>query len=307
MSTTTAYHPKRLNRHRHLRSKLSSALFKSPSRIMLITLAALVIFLVTLLIQNHKLLIYPVLHRSQPPPQEIIDKNIAKIPQEAIKLEVIEHGSRYQHQVALTFDADMTPAMYLMLKKGFVKSWYNKGVKETLDREQVKATIFLGGLWTKAYPKEAYELAHDPLLEIGNHSYNHYAFTNVCFGLPFIPNSQDINDVEEAQKIIFQATGVTPKYFRFPGGCYDKVDLQTLIKLNLQVIHWDVVAGDGFNNNAQSIVNTVLSKVQNGSIVVFHIHDGSYAPKTNDALVKIIPALKKQGYQFVTISEMLNH
>lgn len=280
-------------------------LIKSPVQLIIITSVLLVIILSALLVRNYQQLIYPVLHRNQPLPEEIIDKNIAKFPQVGIKPEVITHGSRFQHRISLTFDADMTPAMYFMLKKGFVKSWYNKPVKETLDREHVKATIFLGGLWTKAYPKEAYDLAHDPLLEIGNHSYNHYAFTNVCFGLPFIPNSQDINDVEEAQNIIRQTTGVTPKYFRFPGGCYDKVDLQTLTKLNLQVIHWDVVAGDGFNNNPQSIVNAVLSKVQNGSIVVFHIHDGSYAPKTNDALVKIIPALKKQGYQFVTISEML--
>lgn len=295
MSNKTARHPKR-SIHHHV---------KTPAKLMIIPLVALIVVFSALLIKNYQLLIYPVLHRNQHSPQEIIDKKIAKLPPGVVKPEVIEHGSRYQNQVALTFDADMTPAMYLMLKKGLVKSWYNKPIKETLDREQVKATIFLGGLWTKAYPKEAYDLAHDPLLEIGNHSYNHYAFTNVCFGLPFIPNSQDINDVEEAQKIISQTTGITPKYFRFPGGCSDEVDLQTLATLNLRVIHWDVIAGDGFNNNPQSIVNTVLSKVQNGSIVVFHIHDGSYAPKTNDALIKIIPALKKQGYQFVTIPEML--
>lgn len=298
MSNKTA-HQKRSIRH-HV---------KTTARIMMITLVALVVVLSALVIQNYQLLIYPVLHRNQPSPKEIVEKKIAKFPQGVIKPEVpevIEHGSRYQHRIALTFDADMTPAMYFMFKKSLAKSWYNKPIKETLDLEQVKATIFLGGLWTKAYPKEAYALAHDPLLEIGNHSYNHYAFTNVCFGLPFIPDSKDVNDVEEAQNIILQTTGVAPKYFRFPGGCYDTVDLQTLAKLNLRVIHWDVVAGDGFNNNPQSIVNTVLSKVQNGSIVAFHIHDGSYAPKTNDALVKIIPALKKQGYQFVTISEMLN-
>ena len=270
----------------------------------------LIIILISLglsifLIQKYKQFIYPELHRNQPSPKEFIDKNSPKLPHGLVKPKVIEHGSRSQHKIALTFDADMTPAMYLMLKNGIAKSWYNKPVKETLDREQVKATIFLGGLWTKAYPKEAYDLAHDPLFEIGNHSYNHYAFTNLCYGLPFISDSQDLNDVEEAQKIISQTTGVSPKYFRFPGGCFDKTDLEALTKLKLQIVHWDVVAGDGFNNNARSIVDRVISKIKNGSIIVFHIHDGSYAPKTNDALVKIIPYLKKQGYQFVTISEML--
>lgn len=95
--------------------------------------------------------------------------------------------------MALTFDADMTPAMSTLLKKGIIKSWYNKPIKDTLDREQVKATVFLGGLWSKVYPKESYDLAHDPLIEIGNHSYNHFAFTKGCFGLGEIDNASDKN------------------------------------------------------------------------------------------------------------------
>ena len=77
------------------------------------------------------------------------------------------------------------------------------------------------------------------------------------------------------------------------------------MKLGLKVVHWDVAAEDGFNYNTQSIVNNVLSQTQNGSIIVFHIHGNIFAPKTNDALKEIIPALKKRGYQFVTVSELL--
>lgn len=249
------------------------------------------------LILNYKELIYPPLNRNQVSPKGYVGG----------KVEVIEHGPRDKKRVALTFDADMTPPMYLLLKKKLVKSWYNKAIKDTLDREKVKATIFLGGLWVKAYPKEAYNLAHDPLIEIGNHSYNHHAFAAGCFGLGVINDEADKNEVGIAQTAILAATGVRAKYFRFPGGCFDRVDVDTVAKLGLKVIHWDVAANDGFNNNVESIVNKVESKVQNGSIVVFHIHDGTYAPKTNDALVKIIPDLKKRGFEFVTISEMINN
>lgn len=250
-------------------------------------------------------LIYPPLHRNTPSPLAFIQQKVKNLPPAVVAPVVIEHGPRTKPVVALTFDADMTPAMLAMLKSGLATSWYNRTIKETLDREQAKATVFLGGLWTKTYPMEAKALADDPLIEIGNHSYNHYAFANSCYGLPVLANDKDTDDVMMAQKIITQTTGVTPKYFRFPGGCYEHVDVETIAKLDLTVVHWDVVAGDGFNQNTDSIVAAVESRVQNGSIIVFHIHDGSYAPKTNEALMRIIPDLRRRGFEFVTVSELL--
>ncbi|MCL5785004.1 MAG: polysaccharide deacetylase family protein [Patescibacteria group bacterium] len=273
-------------------NKLRSA--KHHTRLLLIfLLACSVLLLVTVL--DYQELIYPPPHENQVSPKQYING----------KAEVVEHGPRDKKRIALTFDADMTPGMYLLLEKGIVKSWYNKPIKETLDRERVKATVFLGGLWTKAYPKEAYNLAHDSLIEIGNHSYSHYAFTKNCFGLSVLKDGGHTDDVGAAQREIFKATGIIPRYFRFPGGCFNQVDVEALAKRGLKVVHWDVIAGDGFNQNADSIVRKVEGNVQNGSIVVFHIHDGPYAPKTNDALIRIIPDLKKRGFEFVTISEMI--
>lgn len=272
--------------------------------LLILLLVSLILLLVAAI--NYKQLVYPSLHRNQISPRQFVEQSSKKLPVSLIKPEVIEHGPRDKKIVALTFDADMTPAMYLLLKKGIVKSWYNKAIKDTLDKEQIKATVFLGGLWTEAYPKDSYELAHDPLIEIGNHSYNHHAFTVGCYNLGVINNAADKDEVGTAEKAIFDATGMTPKYFRFPGGCFDRVDIETVAKMGLKIVHWDTVAGDGFNKNSDSIVRKVEGSVQNGSIVVFHIHDGPYAPKTNDALMKIIPDLKKRGFEFVTISEMIS-
>jgi peptidoglycan/xylan/chitin deacetylase (PgdA/CDA1 family) len=267
--------------------------------------ALLIGLLVTFIYVFPGLFIYPPLHRFQKSPAAYISQQKNILTGASISLIVEEHGSRLLPKVALTFDADMTPGMKMLLTTGVVKSWYNREIQRTLDREHVPATIFLGGLWTQTYPDEAKALAVDSLIEIGNHSYNHYAFTSTCFGLPFIDDTKDVNDVAMAQKIIQQKTGVTPKYFRFPGGCYDRVDLETVAKLGLTIVHWDVVARDGFNTDTDSIVRAVESQVQNGSIIVMHIHDGSYAPKTNDALLRIIPDLKKRGFQFVKVSEVL--
>ena len=244
---------------------------------------------------------FPLLHRYQESPKKLIEERHIQGPLP----DIIEHGSRDYPMVALTFDADMTEGMYHLLITKQISSLYNEDIKRTLDREHVKATIFLSGLWVYAYPQITLELARDPLIELGNHSFSHPAFTADCYNLPSIPDSKDFDQVELAQIIIERETGISPKYFRFPGGCFDPNDLKTVMKLGLKVVHWDVVAEDGFNYNTNSIVNNVLTRVQNGSIVVFHFHGNIFAPKTNDALQIIIPALKKRGFKFVTVSELL--
>lgn len=271
--------------------------------LLLLLFASSVLFFTVVL--NSNPFVYPTNHLSQPSPAKYVQEKSKNLPPEIIKPEVIEHGSRTKHVVALTFDADMTVAMLDQYKSGKIKSLYDARIPQTLDTEKARATFFLTGLWTQAYPKEAKYLATDPLFEIGNHSLSHPAFAKNCFKLPFIDDNYDNDEVLSAQKIIQQTTGVTPKYFRFPGGCYDNVDVETVAKLGLKIIHWDVVSGDSYFKSSGEIFQNVMPRVQNGSIIVFHLHDGAFAPATEDALVRLIPALKKEGYQFVTISQLL--
>lgn len=268
-----------------------------------LVLALIIIYLAIL--NNPKLAIFPLLHRFQQSPTTYLQTKKEILTTTLPLPEVIEHGPRDKKQVALTFDADMTYGMLNLLQNGSVKSWYNKPVIDYLNKEQVKATIFFAGLWVKAYPDAAKQIAQNPLFEIGNHSYSHPAFTANCFGLPFLQDSYDADEVNEAQKIIIQTTKVVPEIFRFPGGCYDKIDLDSISRLGLTVVHWDTVADDGFNDNTQSIVDNVERNVQNGSIIVMHLNDGTLAPKTYDALLKIIPDLKKRGFAFVKVSDLI--
>ena len=189
------------------------------------------------------------------------------------------------------------------MKNKVVKSWYNKDAIEFLKKENTKATIFFTGLWVATYPKEAREIADNPLFEVANHSYDHPAFTKYCFGLPFMDKT-DKDEVELAQKELIKVTGKIPMFFRFPGGCYNKINVETISRLGLTIVHWDVIGGDGFNNNENSIISNVLSRTQNGSIIVLHLNAGPYAPKTHLALYKIVPELKKRGFEFVTLSEL---
>lgn len=279
--------------------------FKKLKPLLIISFIALFLLIFYFSFLNNKLLIFPLLHRYQSSPSKYVKMKKDILTTTLPLPEVIEHGPRNKKEIALTFDADMTYSMYKLLKNGSVKSWYNKPVITYLNQEDIKATIFLTGLWAKAYPKEARDIAQNPLFEIGNHSFSHPAFTANCFGLPLVSDGKEEDEVSSAQKIIIQITKVVPQIFRFPGGCNDKVNLETVSRLGLTIVHWDVVARDGFNYDTQSIVNNVEKNVQNGSIIVMHLNDGTLAPKTYYALLKIIPDLKKQGFNFVKISDLV--
>lgn len=221
--------------------------------------------------------------------------------------EIIWHGPRDKKEVALTFDADMTPVMVDWLHSGQVSTYDDTRITNYLMQNQIKATFFLTGLWIQSYPDETRELADSPLFELENHTYSHPSMDGYCFDQPQVPESQYPYEIEKTQELIEQYTHQAPKYFRFPGGCYDQTDLALVKKEGLQTVHWDDVGNDGFNNDEDQIINNVLSEAQNGSIIVLHMGgETTNVPQTANALPTIIDGLKKKGFQFVTVDELLN-
>lgn len=226
--------------------------------------------------------------------------------QPATNSDVVFHGSRNIKEIALTFDADMTPWMKNQLLSGAVKSYYNKELITYLDQTQTKATLFLTGMWIELYQNDAEKLAADPLFELGSHSYSHPSFSGYCYGLEQITEDQKQPEIEKTQALLFNLTHKKNTLFRFPGGCYDQDAISLTKKNGLQPIQWDVVGDDGFNDNTQSIIDNVVNHVQNGSIIVMHMNGYPNDPKTSEALPKIITTLKQRGYGFVTVSELLS-
>ena len=220
--------------------------------------------------------------------------------------QIIWHGPRNTKEIALTFDADMTPIMVDWLHSGQVQTYDDTRITDYLIQNQIKATFFLTGLWIESYPDATKALADNSLFELENHSYSHPSMAGNCFGQPQVPQSQYPFEIEKTQQLIEQYTHETPKYFRFPGGCYDQSDLDLVKKEGLVTVHWDDVANDGFNTNEDEVINNVLSEAQNGSIIVMHMGGQPNTPETANALPTIIAALKNKGYTFVTVAELLN-
>jgi peptidoglycan/xylan/chitin deacetylase (PgdA/CDA1 family) len=216
-----------------------------------------------------------------------------------------DHAATDRKIVALTFDADMTPGMLRELKSGHVASWYNQGVIEVLQKEQVPATLFLTGLWIEAYSAVVKELSADPLFELANHSYSHGAFHSPCYGLFPIPESKQADEVEKTDALLGKYAASHKKYFRFPGLCSDAQAMKTVESQGYAVIGGDVDGADAFEKSPKWVANDAVAHVRPGSIVVLHMNGGRDAPATGAALPDIIARLRAEGYSFVKISDLL--
>jgi peptidoglycan/xylan/chitin deacetylase (PgdA/CDA1 family) len=219
---------------------------------------------------------------------------------------IVEHGPRSRRWVALTFDADMTRAMLSELRTGRVHGWYDAALFAELRATRTPATIFLTGLWTERYPAVVRRLARDPRFELENHSLDHAGWVTPCYGLPTVsgvPSKR--REIARASRIIERVAHVTPRYFRFPGGCASAADRHLVAGFGERPVGWDVVSGDAFQSDPAAIVRAVLSGVRPGSIVVAHCIGAPNTPATARAMAIVVPALRARGYRFVTLRRLL--
>lgn len=166
-----------------------------------------------------------------------------------------------------------------------------------LERYQVKATFFPIGQNIASHPeitKRVCQAGH----EIGNHTYTHAMVSELT-------EEQLRKEIEDTAALIKEQCGVTPVLFRPPGGDIsdDAVKLVNELGYRYVLWSWRVDTRDWAAVPVDSVVNTVLNNVQNGNIVLFHDYVVGKSP-TAAALEILIPALQKQGYQFVTVSQL---
>ena len=178
-----------------------------------------------------------------------------------------------------------------------------KSTTEILDllrQYGVKATFFVVGNRVQKYPDIVKrELAEGH--EIGNHSFTHPSFVGIS-------GTRMINELNETQEAIYKAAGYKTNLFRPPGGSYSESIVQQCKKNGLHMILWswhqDTL--DWKKPGVKRIANKVLNNARNGDIVLMHDFV-SNSTQTAEALQIILPELKKRGFRFVTVSELLSY
>lgn len=167
---------------------------------------------------------------------------------------------------------------------------------QVLQEKQVKATFFVLGRNAAACPGIVRQAARDGH-EIGSHAYSH-AFLNKLDPREYEAEMDRTNQIirELAQE---------PAVFRPPGGAWNDVIALSAHMRGQATILWSIDSGDWRRPRVGTVVQTVVSKVKPGSIVL--MHDGQPGLPTPEALSIIIDKLREKGYQFVTVSELLQY
>jgi hypothetical protein len=96
------------------------------------------------------------------------------------------------------------------------------------------------------------------------------------------------------------------RLFRFPFGACDERSIAAVAELGLLAVQWDVSSGDPWSGQKSlAMASSVLRQVRPGSIVLFHANGRGH--HTGAAVPEIVRHLRAQGYEFVTVSELLSH
>ena len=174
--------------------------------------------------------------------------------------------------------------------------WGNEDTQQLIDilgKYNVKATFFVVGEWVDKYPESVKALS-DAGHEVMSHSNTHAHFNSLS-------SDEIIADLTACGDKIEKVTGVRPTLFRCPYGEYDDHVINAVRSMDIEPIQWDVDSLDWKDLSAGEITKRVTSKVQAGSIVLFH----NAALHTPEALPTIIQTLLQEGYTFVPISQII--
>lgn len=184
-------------------------------------------------------------------------------------------------QVALSFDA----------------AWGNDDTEiliKTLRAYNATATFFVVGGWVDKYPQSVKQLS-EAGFSVQNHSNTHPHLTNCT--------AEKIkSELEACNNKISAITGKRPTLHRCPYGDYDNKVINSVEELGMTAVQWDVDSKDWMEQaTVQSIIENVMKKVKDGSIILFH-NDAKHTP---EALPYILEQLIARGYTFVLIEDML--
>ena len=178
----------------------------------------------------------------------------------------------------------------------FDAAWGNEDTQMLIDilaKYGVRATFFVVGEWVDN-SAESVKALHDAGHEVMNHSDAHPHMAKLTA-------KQIIDEVDRCSDKIEAVTGVRPTLFRCPYGEYDDNVIGTVNGMGLTTVQWDTDSPDWKKLTAGEIYKRVSSKVQPGSIVLFH-NAGLHTP---EALPSIIEYLLAEGYTIVPVSEIL--
>lgn len=186
-------------------------------------------------------------------------------------------------KIALTFDDGPHPKI-------------TPEILDILNKYSVKATFFVVGINVKNYPKRLEEILENGH-EIGNHTYSHSILKSMS-------REKIEKEIVDTEKQINKISEYDLNLLRPPCGLYDDTLEEIAKERESKIVLWAIDTLDWAHTSTNVMVKKVLKNVKDGDIILFHDYvSGEY--NTPKALEFLIPTLLEMGYEFVTVSELL--
>ncbi|MCL2401480.1 MAG: polysaccharide deacetylase family protein [Oscillospiraceae bacterium] len=192
-----------------------------------------------------------------------------------------EIDMRDRPMIALTFDDG--------------PSRFTDYILNILEQYNARATFFVLGYRVEARQDTVLRTVNIGS-EVAGHTWSHR-------NLSALSCQAIAETIQNTSAIIDEVTGISPRFFRPPYGWLNSNVANISGELGYSVVNWTLDPMDWKYRDAQTIYNNIMNRVEEGAIILLHdIH-----PTTVAAMELVIPSLIAEGYQLVTVSELLYH
>jgi len=197
--------------------------------------------------------------------------------------DIVYSCASVEKRIALTFDDGPHPTL-------------TREIIEILRENGVSATFFLVGENAEWFPEIVREEA-EAGFELGNHTWSHANlresdYDTVC------------REIDAGEDAVWSNFEYRTRLLRPPGGCLNNEVIRAARERDYTLVCWSVDTRDWAHTPSDAIVKNVLSNVSGGDILLFHDYISGGSP-TPAALRILIPELKRRGFEFVTVSALI--
>lgn len=185
-------------------------------------------------------------------------------------------------KIAITFDDGPHPVI-------------TPKVLKLLDDYNAKATFFCIGQQVEKHPEVLQSIINKGHLA-GNHSYSHNYFID-------LKSTQGwITELQRTDKVMEKATGSKPTLFRPPFGVTTPHLANAVKASGHYVTAWNIRSFDTVLKNPETTLKRLRNKIKPGSVILLHDNH----PKIEYILERLLRFLQENGYQMVTINQLLH-
>lgn len=186
--------------------------------------------------------------------------------------------------------------IYLTFDNGY-ENGYTEKILDVLKKERVPATFFITGHYLKSAP-ELVKRMHKDGHQIGNHTWDHPDLTTVS-------NERLLAELEKVRQGTEKLTGKkTMIYLRPPRGIFSERTMALAKEAGYTHVFWSLAFIDWHVKNQkgwQYAYNEVMKQIHPGAVLLLH----TVSKDNADALEKIIVDLKKKGYTFKSLDDLM--